>query len=108
MAMLALLLSLLRDLVCALLVLVVVNVFAREGAKGLVRRGSQLLRLLPGAETLLRRYLRREVRSFLRQVNIIKDDIPPGSKTMSIPKIGEGKDCLLWFIISWYGSSGCG
>lgn len=79
---------LLRDLACALLILVAVNIFAREGAKGLVRRGIQLLRLLPGAEGLLRRYLRREVQSFLRQVNIVKDDSPSGSKTATIPKKG--------------------
>ena len=82
-------LSLFRDITCGLVVLVAVNVVASEGLSGLVGQVSQLLRLLPGPELLLRGYLRREVRSFLRQVKIIKDDVPPGTKTMKIPREGE-------------------
>ena len=99
------LLSLLRDLTCGLVVLVVISILTREGVNGLVRRASQLLRLLPGAELLIRVYLRREVRSFLRQVNVIKDDSPPGTKIMEIPERGEWQELATcsyaWFNAGW-------
>ena len=94
MAMAWFLLSLVRDLTCGVVVLLVVSTLAREGINGLVRRTSQLLRLLPGAERLLRVYLRREVRSFLRQVDVIKDGTPPGTKTLRIPEKGEQYDIV--------------
>lgn len=81
--------GILCNAVVAILVLAAVNVIAHEGTKGLAKRVIQLLRLLPGADLMLGWYLRREVHSFLRQVNVIKDDESLSGKVMDIPKKGD-------------------
>lgn len=69
MSFLSLVFELSRDAIFAVAVVVVVAVLLREGVSGLARKLLLVLRQLHGVDYLISVYLRREVRSFLRQVD---------------------------------------
>lgn len=61
--------GIIRDAVFAAVTLVAISVLLREGGAGLARKVLGLLRHLHGVEDLIRWLLRREVKSFLKQVD---------------------------------------
>ena len=95
------LLSLLRDAIFGLLVLVALSVAAREGLAGLARRAVGVLKLLPGVEALIASVLRREVRGFMRQLerDAGREPKADGQKnTMPIPEKGLNCKHNLYFL----------
>ncbi len=86
---LSLLLGVAKDIVFALAVLVAVAVVAREGAAGLARKLLLTLRQLHGVDYLISMYLRREVRSFLRQID--PKSFPGDSRKQTVKFPEKGK-----------------
>lgn len=81
-----------RDAVLGVLLLLVLSVVAREGFNGFMRRTIAVLKILPGVEWLIRTAVRRQVRSFLRQVERDAGRTQKANgqkKTMSIPEKGK-------------------
>lgn len=91
--------SVFRDSLLGLLLLLAVSVVAREGLSGAVRRAIAVLKLLPGVERLIRAVVRRQVRSFLRQVERDGGRVHGQRKTMSIPEKGKRLTFLLYMVI---------
>lgn len=83
----------LRDAIFALFLAVVVCVAVREGGAGLLRRCIEVVKLLPGVETLLLLVLRREVRGFLKQIDQKRPT--PGPGAVVIPEKGLSQEELL-------------
>ena len=83
----------LRDLLVALVILLTIVIFRQEGFAGLSRVVLQSLLYLPGVKIAVGWYLKKEVRSFLRQLGIGKDD-QSTSKVMAIPERGK-RTCKL-------------
>ena len=87
-AMLFHLVSLLRDILVTLVLVVCVSIAVREGAGGLARKLFSVLRQLPGVNWVISWVLRREVRGFLRQLD--PESFKAGPKVgMEIPKKGN-------------------
>lgn len=85
---LGMILGVVRDAVLAAVVLVTVSVAVREGAAGLARRCVSVLRVLYGVDAIISWLLRREVRSFLKQVD--PQSFSKGGKTrVQIPEKGR-------------------
>ena len=85
-----------RDCIFATVLLIAISVLAREGVAGLVRKLLAAFRNLHGVDGLINWYLRREVRSFLKQVNPhFQGD---QTKIVQIPNKGK----LLNFSFSYY------
>ena len=100
--------SVFRDVLLGLLLLLAVSVVAREGLSGAVRRAIAVLKLLPGVERLIRAVVRRQVRSFLRQVERDGGRVHGQRKTMSIPEKGKRLTFLLYIVISLSRKRGVG
>lgn len=81
-------LFILRDLLVALIILLTIVIFRQEGFTGLSRVVLQSLLYLPGVKIAVGWYLKKEVRSFLRQLGIGKND-QTISKVMAIPERGK-------------------
>ena len=75
----------LRDALVALLFLASVGIFVREGPMGLLQRASQLVRFVPGVNTVVNLYLKSEIKAFLKQLDLDKEQ----GKTLSIPEKGR-------------------
>ena len=86
-------LFILRDLLVALVILLTIVIFRQEGFAGLSRVVLQSLLYLPGVKIAVGWYLKKEVRSFLRQLGIGKDD-QSTSKVIPIPERGK-RTCKL-------------
>lgn len=82
-----------RDALLGLLLLLAVSVVAREGLSGAVRRAIAVLKFLPCVERLIRVVVRRQVRSFLRQVESDAGRVHGQRKTMAIPEKGKSLTC---------------
>lgn len=76
-----------RDLLVAVVLVVIVSILVREGAGGFIRKLLAVARELPAVNTLIQWALKREVRGFLKQV----DPAAFGEKkrkVMAIPETG--------------------
>lgn len=82
---------LVRDGVFALVVLVAVAVVAREGVAGLARKLFLILRQLHGVDYLIHLYLRKEVRSFLNQLDPKSFPTDGKKQVVKMPQKGECK-----------------
>lgn len=82
------LLGFLRDAVFAAVLLVAVSVLVREGGAGLARKVLGFLRSLHGVDGVISWLLRREVRSFLKQLDP-KAFAGEAKKTIAIPEKGK-------------------
>ncbi len=82
-------LGLLRDAVFAVVLVLALSVAMREGLAGLLRRLIGALRHIHGVDDLIKWALRREVRSFLKQVDPKSfGDGNRERKSVSIPEKG--------------------
>ena len=76
---------LLRDALVALVLLVCVGIFVREGPMGLLQRAIQFVRMIPGVGAVVKLYLKSEIKAFLKQLDLDSE----GGKTLSIPEKGR-------------------
>lgn len=79
----------LRDTVFAVAVLVALSVLMREGVGGLARKALSVLRQLHVVDALISWLLRREVRSFLKQIDPKSFSANGRPKRVQIPEKGE-------------------
>jgi len=85
--------SLFKDIVVTLVLVICVSITVREGLMGCVRKLLLVVRQLPGVNWVISWLLRREVRGFLRQLD--PQAFKPGSKQgLPIPKQGEEELCF--------------
>ena len=84
------LLTLSRNVIFAIVIVVSVSVLRREGFGGLIRKLVGVARLVPGIDEAIAWALKRQVRGFLHQTDP-EAFAPKGGKrsTLSIPKKGE-------------------
>lgn len=80
---------LIRDCVFAIVVLIAFSIVIREGFSGLLRKVLTALRNLYGLDGIIRWFLRREVRSFLKQVDPQSFGANKTRKSVQIPLKGK-------------------
>ena len=85
--------GLLRDWVFAVVVIVALSILVREGAGGLARKSLLVLRQLRAVDVLICWLLRREVRSFLRQLDPKTFSTDSKKKQAKIPEQGVKFAC---------------
>lgn len=91
------LLTLLRNIIFAVVIVVSVSVLRREGFGGLIRKLVGVARLLPGIDEAIAWALKRQVRGFLRQTDPEAFATKGGNRsTLAIPKKGESS-CIIAF-----------
>ena len=95
------LLTLSRNVIFAIVIVVSVSVLHREGFRGLIRKLVGVARLVPGIDEALAWALKRQVRGFLRQTDP-EAFAPKGGKrsTLAIPNKGESS-CMHAFRYGW-------
>ena len=82
-------LALMKDVVLFFLLSIAFGVAMKEGVGGLVRVLTRAVLYVPGVETLLNSYLRKEVRVFLRHSGILTPRENAVAKVKEIPKEGS-------------------
>jgi sphinganine-1-phosphate aldolase len=89
-----LLLGYFRDFLIALLVILMLSVLSRDGIHGLLGILVKSLLYLPGVKELVGWYLKKEVKGFMSQLGINKDN-HISSRIMEIPETGLNDQELL-------------